>query len=36
MSERPSIGFRTVTFDCSDPLAMARFYGGLVGWEPTR
>jgi glyoxalase superfamily protein len=31
----PSIGLRTVNFDCSDPLAMANFYGGLLGWEPT-
>ncbi len=31
----PSITFRTVNLDCSDPAAMARFYGGLLGWEPT-
>jgi hypothetical protein len=31
----PSIVVRTVNLDCSDPLAMARFYGGLLGWEPT-
>ncbi|MEV6969888.1 VOC family protein [Hamadaea sp. NPDC051192] len=27
--------FRTVNLDCSDAHAMARFYGGLLGWEPT-
>jgi catechol 2,3-dioxygenase-like lactoylglutathione lyase family enzyme len=26
---------RTVNLDCSDPAAMAHFYGGLLGWEPT-
>jgi len=26
---------RTVNLDCSDAQAMARFYGGLLGWEPT-
>lgn len=26
---------RTINMDCSDPQAMARFYGGLLGWEPT-
>src|SRR5688572_6401657 len=35
MSEMPSITFRTVNFDCSDAMAMARFYGGLLGWEVT-
>jgi catechol 2,3-dioxygenase-like lactoylglutathione lyase family enzyme len=30
-----SITVRTVNLDCSDPRAMARFYGGLLGWEPT-
>jgi len=27
--------FRTVNLDCADAGAMARFYGGLLGWEPT-
>jgi len=31
----PSITIRTVNLDCTDPQAMARFYGGLLGWEPT-
>lgn len=35
MSELPSVTLRTVNLDCTDPLAMARFYGGLLGWEPT-
>lgn len=35
MSEMPSVTLRTVNLDCTDPLAMARFYGGLLGWEPT-
>jgi catechol 2,3-dioxygenase-like lactoylglutathione lyase family enzyme len=35
MSEMPAITLRTVNFDCADPVAMARFYGGLLGWEPT-
>jgi catechol 2,3-dioxygenase-like lactoylglutathione lyase family enzyme len=35
MSPTPSITFSTVNLDCSDPMAMARFYGGLLGWEPT-
>ncbi|OLB80785.1 MAG: hypothetical protein AUI14_05490 [Actinobacteria bacterium 13_2_20CM_2_71_6] len=26
---------RTVNMDCADPEPMARFYGGLLGWEPT-
>jgi catechol 2,3-dioxygenase-like lactoylglutathione lyase family enzyme len=26
---------RTINMDCPDPQAMARFYGGLLGWEPT-
>ncbi|MGE5828581.1 MAG: VOC family protein [Micromonosporaceae bacterium] len=30
-----AVTVRTVNFDCDDPLAMARFYGGLLGWEPT-
>jgi hypothetical protein len=35
MSVVPSVIIRTVNFDCADALAMARFYGGLLGWEPT-
>jgi catechol 2,3-dioxygenase-like lactoylglutathione lyase family enzyme len=31
----PSVTFRTVSLDCSDVREMARFYGGLLGWEPT-
>lgn len=31
----PSVTLRTVNLDCSDPGEMARFYGGLLGWEPT-
>lgn len=31
----PTVTLRTVNLDCSDPDAMARFYGGLLGWEPT-
>ena len=31
----PAIVVRTVNLDCSDAQAMARFYGGLLGWEPT-
>jgi catechol 2,3-dioxygenase-like lactoylglutathione lyase family enzyme len=31
----PSITMRTVCLDCSDAHEMARFYGGLLGWEPT-
>jgi hypothetical protein len=31
----PSITLRTVNLDCADPQAMARFYGGLLGWSPT-
>ncbi|HZM82357.1 MAG TPA: VOC family protein [Candidatus Limnocylindrales bacterium] len=31
----PFIELRTVNLDCADPQAMARFYGGLLGWEPT-
>lgn len=34
MSALPTI-LRTINMDCSDPQAMARFYGGLLGWEPT-
>jgi catechol 2,3-dioxygenase-like lactoylglutathione lyase family enzyme len=35
MVDEPSLIFRTVNFDCDDAQAMARFYGGLLGWEPT-
>src|SRR5215472_16777628 len=35
MSRMPGIAVRTVNLDCSDAHAMARFYGGLLGWEPT-
>jgi len=35
MSGTPSMIVRTVNLDCSDAHAMARFYGGLLGWEPT-
>jgi catechol 2,3-dioxygenase-like lactoylglutathione lyase family enzyme len=31
----PSISFRTVCLDCADAHEMARFYGGLLGWEST-
>lgn len=31
----PKVTLRTVNLDCADPHAMARFYGGLLGWEPT-
>lgn len=35
MTEMPLIALRTVNLDCSEPEEMARFYGGLLGWEPT-
>jgi hypothetical protein len=35
MSRQPSVTVRTVNLDCSDAHEMARFYGGLLGWEPT-
>jgi catechol 2,3-dioxygenase-like lactoylglutathione lyase family enzyme len=35
MPEMPSMRIRTVNLDCPDAQAMARFYGGLLGWEPT-
>jgi catechol 2,3-dioxygenase-like lactoylglutathione lyase family enzyme len=35
MTAMPSVTFRTVNLDCPDAHAMARFYGGLLGWEPT-
>jgi catechol 2,3-dioxygenase-like lactoylglutathione lyase family enzyme len=30
-----SISLRTVCLDCPDAHAMAAFYSGLLGWEPT-
>lgn len=30
-----SVTFRTVNLDCADAHAMAHFYAGLLGWEPT-
>ena len=35
MPRMPSLTIRTVNLDCADAHAMARFYGGLLGWEPT-
>jgi len=35
MSQAPSLTVRTVNLDCDDAQEMARFYGGLLGWEPT-
>jgi len=35
MVARPEITVRTVCLDCDEAHAMARFYGGLLGWEPT-
>jgi catechol 2,3-dioxygenase-like lactoylglutathione lyase family enzyme len=35
MSQMPLVTVGTVNLDCSDPNAMARFYGGLLGWTPT-
>jgi hypothetical protein len=35
MAAMPSVNMGTVNLDCSDPQAMARFYGGLLGWTPT-
>jgi hypothetical protein len=32
---RPDIAVRTVCLDCADAHVMARFYGGLLGWEAT-
>lgn len=29
------VTLRTINLDCHDAQAMARFYGGLLGWEPT-
>jgi catechol 2,3-dioxygenase-like lactoylglutathione lyase family enzyme len=31
----PSLTFRTLCLDCGDAQAMTRFYGTLLGWEPT-
>jgi catechol 2,3-dioxygenase-like lactoylglutathione lyase family enzyme len=31
----PSITLGTLCLDCDDAQAMARFYGHLLGWEPT-
>lgn len=31
----PHVHIRTVNLDCADAHEMARFYGGLLGWEPT-
>lgn len=31
----PLVILRTVNLDCDDALAMARFYGGVLGWEST-
>ena len=35
MPESPSLILGTVCLDCADAHEMARFYGGLLGWEPT-
>jgi catechol 2,3-dioxygenase-like lactoylglutathione lyase family enzyme len=32
---RGTISLGTICLDCHDAHAMARFYGGLLGWEPT-
>lgn len=31
----PTVALGTLCLDCSDAQAMAAFYGGLLGWEPT-
>jgi hypothetical protein len=31
----PTVALGTVCIDCFDAHEMARFYGGLLGWEPT-
>src|SRR6516165_257782 len=36
MTAMPAVTFRTVCLDCDDAQAMARFYGALLGWTPTR
>jgi hypothetical protein len=35
MSMAGIAGMRTIVLDCPDPLALARFYGELLGWEVT-
>lgn len=35
MTTPPGIHIGTLCLDCHDAGAMARFYGGLLGWEPT-
>lgn len=35
MTGSPGIALRTLCLDCPDAHAMAAFYGGLLGWEPT-
>lgn len=35
MAEMPGVSLATVCIDCADAHEMARFYGGLLGWEPT-
>lgn len=35
MTDQPAISLGTVCIDCSDAHEMARFYGELLGWEPT-
>lgn len=35
MPGMPFVTVRTVNLDCSDAHEMARFYGGLLSWEPT-
>ncbi len=35
MTKAPIVALGTVCIDCSDAHEMARFYGGLLGWEPT-
>ena len=35
MPDLPRVTLGTVCIDCDDAHRMARFYGGLLGWEPT-
>lgn len=35
MADMPTVAMGTICIDCSDAHEMARFYGGLLGWEPT-
>lgn len=35
MPDMPTIELGTLCIDCHDAHAMARFYGTLLGWEPT-